>query len=211
MVYAVSMATIGHFERAMGRRVIWRPRLKKGRSFDDSQYTQHLQIYPHALRQENAFYDPIAIALRFGYFRAAANDPGGHVPGSSVFTCLSHSIVAHETTHAILDGMHRMFAEPTNRDVLAFHEAFADIVALMQHFTMREVLENQIAKSRGDLESETMLGSLAVQFGRASGGRGALRDAIGSLDKKGVWRRLPADPASYKKITEPGSEERRVG
>ena len=62
------------------------------------------------------------------------------LPGGMVFTCLSHDIIAHETTHAMLDGLHRRFIEPTNPDVLAFHEAFADIVALFQHFTFPEVL-----------------------------------------------------------------------
>jgi hypothetical protein len=42
-----------------------------------------------------------------------------------VFTCLSQDIIAHEVTHALLDGMHRRFNEPSNLDVLAFHEAFA--------------------------------------------------------------------------------------
>lgn len=205
MVYAVCMQTIAHFERAMGRPVLWRPADNPEAPEDDSRYTPRLRVFPHALRQENAFYDPSDIALRFGYFRASANDPGDHVPGSMVFTCLSHDIVAHETTHAILDGMHRRFNNPTNPDVLAFHEAFADIVALMQHFTMRELLEDQIARSRGDLESETTLGSLAVQFGKSAGGRGALRDAIGSVDGQGVWRRLLPDPAAYAKTTAPHS------
>ena len=80
-----------------------------------------------------------------------------------------------KTTHAILDGMHRRFNEPINPDVLAFHEGFADIVALMRHFTTPEILQNQIAQTRGDLESESMLGSLALQFGRGAGKRGALR------------------------------------
>jgi hypothetical protein len=166
---------------------------------------RQLLVRPHALRQANAFYSPQEIALLFGYFEAGADDPGDHVPGSVVYACLSHDIVAHETTHAILDGMHRRFNEPTNIDVLAFHEAFADVVALMQHFTIPEILESVISQSRGNLESETILGSLALQFGRAIGGRGALRDAIGKLDDKGVWTRQKPDPADYKKVLAPHS------
>jgi subtilisin family serine protease len=203
MAFAVAMTTIERFEMAMGRRVLWRHKVNPLNPKDDSTYVQRLQIHPHAFRQENAFYDPLQVALRFGYFKAARNDPGDHVPDSTVFTCLSHDVVAHETTHAILDGMHRRFTEPTNLDVLAFHEAFADIVALMQHFTMPEILEDQIANSRGDLESETMLGSMATQFGHTSGGRGALREAIGEFDAQGIWHRQKPNPADYAKTTEP--------
>jgi subtilisin family serine protease len=202
-VYAVAMTTIANFERALGRPVLWRPEPNAENEFDDSKYRQRLQIRPHALHDANAFYSPQQIALLFGYFQAAANDPGDHVPGSMVYTCLSHDIVAHETTHAILDGMHRKFETPTNRDVLALHEGFADIVALMQHFTMPEVLAHVIRHTRGNLESESFLGSLAVQFGRAAGGRGALRAAIGQFDENGVWRRLVPDPSDYQKIEEP--------
>ena len=203
MTYAVAMTTIDHFERAIGRKVLWRAAMNIAKPWDDSGYIQRLTIEPHAFAQENAFYDPRKVALRFGYFKAAAGDPGDHVPGSSVYTCLSHDIVAHETTHAILDGMHRRFGEATNPDVLAFHEGFADIVSLMQHFTMTEVLHDQIAQTRGDLESESMLGSLALQFGKTTGRRGALREAIGRLDENGVWRRIPPDPAAYQKIIAP--------
>jgi subtilisin family serine protease len=204
MVYAVAMTTIEHFERALGRPVLWRHGGSAEKEFDDSVYVRQLQVRPHALRQANAFYSPNEIALEFGYFDAAATDPGAVVPGSRVYTCLSHDIVAHETTHAILDGMHRRFNEPTNADVLALHEAFADIVALMQHFTMRDFLEMEIARTRGDVEAESMLGSLAVQFGRATGGRSALREAIGRM-VDGKWTRLQPDPTELERRLTPHS------
>jgi len=203
MVYAVSMKTIEHFERALGRPVLWRARIDEQRLFDDSQFVRWLTIKPHAFQQTNAFYSPKDIALLFGYFEASANDPGDHIPGSTVYSCLSHDIIAHETTHAIVDGMHRRFNEPSNPDVLAFHEAFADIVALMQHFTIAEIVVNEIGKTRGDLETESILGSLALQFGRATGGRGALRDAIGQLDENGKWIRLKPNPDDYKTVMSP--------
>ena len=203
MVYAVTMKTIEHFERALGRPVLWRPQINPENEFDDSGFVRRLTISPHALRQANAFYSPLAVGLLFGYFEASATDPGDHVPGSKVYACLSHDIVAHETTHAILDGMHRRFNEPTNDDVLALHEAFADIVALMQHFTIPEILETEIGRTRGNLRTESILGSLALQFGRATGKRGALRDAIGRFNDSGEWIPLKPDPADYQKVKEP--------
>jgi hypothetical protein len=205
MVYAVAMKTIEHFERALGRPVLWRPRINPDNRFDDSQFVRQLLIRPHALRQANAFYSPQDVALLFGYFEASANDPGNHVPGSKVYACLSHDIVAHETTHAILDGMHRRFNEASNPDVLALHEAFADIVALMQHFTIPEILESEIGRTRGNLRAESILGSLALQFGRATGKRGALRESIGSLDENNQWVPLQPNPADYQTVMRPHS------
>jgi hypothetical protein len=200
MAYAVSMNTIEHFERALGRPVLWRQLHKPG----ESGFVPTLTIRPHALRQANAFYSPQDVALRFGYFELDAETAGDQVPGSRVFTCLSHDIIAHETTHAILDGMHRRFNEPTNLDVLAFHEGFADIVALMQHFAMPEVLRAEIRRTRGDIEAESLLGGLAVQFGQATGRGGALREAIGRLEG-GKWQRLAADPSEYGRRLTPHS------
>ena len=204
MVYAVAMKTIEHFEGALGRPVLWRPRPNPNKPNDDSGFVKQLAVRPHALRQANAFYSPQEVALLFGYFEASADDPGDHMPGSRVYACLSHDIIAHETTHAILDGMHRRFNEPTNLDVLALHEGFADIIALMQHFTIPEVLEQEISRTRGNIEAESMLGSLAVQFGYATGGRGALRNAIGRIED-GVWKRFVPDPSDLQNRLTPHS------
>jgi hypothetical protein len=178
MVYAVARTTIGHFERALGRKPLWSPHLGEGDRDDENDFVGQLRIYPHALREANAYYSPVKKALLFGYFPASTTDPGENLPGETVFTCLSHDIIVHETTHALLDGLHRRFIEPSNVDVWALHEAFADIVALFQHFTHPEVLRHQIARTHGDLESQNLLGELAYQFGRATGLGRALRSAI---------------------------------
>jgi hypothetical protein len=207
MVYAVASLTIRNFERALGRRAIWSPGPSPdpANPYDDSHFVPRLRIYPHALREANAYYSPAKKALLFGYFLATANDPGSHVPGSMVFTCLSHDIIAHETTHALLDGLHRRLSRATNPDMLAFHEAFADIVALFQHFTFPEILRHQIARTRGDIRAhESLLGQLAGQFGRTTGLRSALRDAIGRFNPEtNRWEPHKPDPAEYETQLEP--------
>lgn len=203
MVYAVTMTTIDHFERALGRRAFWADRWQRGSSGEE-EYIQRLRIYPHALRDANAFYSRTKMALLFGYFPATSDRSSGQYPGGLVFTGLSHDVVAHETTHALLDGFHEHFMEATNRDVLAFHEAFADIVALFQHFTFPDALRHQIARTRGDLgASENLLSQLAGQFGHATGTRGALRDAIGRWDlEQARWIPIKADPTALDRATE---------
>jgi hypothetical protein len=183
MAYAVAMKTIDHFEIALGRVALWAPREITAAGEKTTAYVQRLRIYPHALRAKNAYYSPDHKALLLGYFTIPSSDAEGLMPGSVIFTAVSHDIVAHETTHALLDGVHRRFREPTNPDVFAFHEAFADIVALFQHFTLPEALSHQIAATRGDLEKQNLLGQLAVQFGEATGRYGALRDYIGETVK----------------------------
>jgi hypothetical protein len=204
MVYAVAMTTIRNFERALGRKILWSPRRIARDGHIGEEYVRRLRIHPHALREANAYYSPAKKALLFGYFNAEPLNPAVQAPGSTVFTCLSHDIVAHETTHAMLDGLHGSYTLDTNRDVLAFHEAFADIVALFQHFSFPDVLRHQIARTRGNLESQNLLGQLAQEFGLAIGGYGALREAIGVTDRvTGQWSLRTPDPADYETVVEP--------
>ena len=69
------MKTIRHFERALGRKIVWYPRVtrttSRGKVTFQREYVQQLRLYPHALRAANAFYDPKKTALLFGYFAAA--------------------------------------------------------------------------------------------------------------------------------------------
>jgi hypothetical protein len=211
MVYAVVSSIIARFEFALGREIKWRPFPGSRR---DEPFRRHLRVFPHAFQQANAFYDPGLRALLFGYFAAPLGEAGDNLPGQTVFTCLSHDIVAHETTHAVLDSIRSHFTEATSFDTPAFHEAFADIVALFQHFSMPDAVRDTIDRTGGFLyrasldptarpngdaaiagemgESNPLVG-LAKQFGHAMGTRKSLREALGS----------PPDPGLMQTVTEP--------
>ncbi|MER9191210.1 S8 family serine peptidase [Mesorhizobium australicum] len=180
MVYAVGMRTITSFENALGRRVLWALHNTDGRH--RYEYVQRLRIYPHALRAKNSYYSPDKIALLLGYFPSDSTKDDSTAPGTMVFSCLSADIVAHEMTHALLDGYTPGYREASNPDVGAFHEAFADMVALFQHFQYRDLVRRQIANTRGDLGAAYLLSGLAKQFGEGLGKHGALRDYLRKYD-----------------------------
>ena len=200
MVYAVGMRTIKLFELALGRCAQWSENgaAEAGRGYSQK-FVRRLRVYPHALREANAYYSPNKKALLFGYFNAGEEDVGDNLPGGLIFTCLSHDIVAHEVSHALLDGLHPRFSEPSNGDMWAFHEAFSDIVALFQHFTIPDSLRYEIGRNRGDVGLSGVLSGLAHQFGQAIQKRGALRSAIATETKPGVWQRIPPSRDDYKK------------
>lgn len=165
MVYAVAMRVLESFERGLARPFRWRG-------------TRRLRIYPHAFEAENAYFDPDLFALLFGTFTASSDDPGANLPGQHVFTCLSHDIVAHECTHAVIHRLRPRYSMPTNPDVLGFHEGFADIIALLQRFTYPEVVREQIARSQNDVGSLESLLDLGAQFNTARGRTGPLRSGL---------------------------------
>lgn len=121
-VFAIVMRTIARFEHALGRRAAW--------SFGGHQ----IKIAPHAFADANAFYSKEKEALLFGYFPASRGR-------TQIFTCLSHDIVVHETTHALLDGIRPRYTDPSGPDQAAFHEGFADLVALLSVFSLPEIVE----------------------------------------------------------------------
>ena len=131
IVYAVAMSVIERFELYLGRRF----RLRG----DDK-----LAMVPHAFEGRNAFFDPSRWAVLFGYYRANVQDPGPNLPNQIIFTCLSSDIIAHELTHGIVHRLRPHFSEATNADVFAWHEAFADLIALFQHFAYPDVVKDAV-------------------------------------------------------------------
>ncbi|MGH7469701.1 MAG: peptidase M4 [Longimicrobiales bacterium] len=162
MVYAVCSLTYARFKRALGRDIAWAcgvPHPETGQL--------RLRVRPFAVQERNAFYDRNQSGLCFGYFRAPRHAAGFTVPGGLVFTALSHDVIVHETTHALLDALRPEFYTPTNPDVLGFHEGLADIVALFQHFSYADVVEKAMREARGVLSRASLLSNLAQEFGHA--------------------------------------------
>jgi hypothetical protein len=122
-VYAIVMRTLARFEFALGRRVSW------------GFYGHQIKVAPHAFADANAFYSEDDQALLFGYFQGEKG---------MVFTCLSHDVIAHETTHALLDGLRERYTDPSSPEQAAFHEGFSDVVALLSIFSVPKVVETVI-------------------------------------------------------------------
>ena len=203
MTYAVCSLTYAAFRRALGRDIGWA--IEPG---PDGR--TRLRVRPFAFEEANAGYLREAGDLSFGYFRAGQQPAGFTIPGGLVFTSLSHDVIAHETTHALLDGLRSNFHEPTNVDVLAFHEGFADLVALFLHFTYPGVVENALRQTRGVVERGSVLAEIAREFGHArSRGRKA-RALRSGIDVEGIEAfdsdGLPgtgADPVAYDPSLDP--------
>lgn len=181
VVYAVAMSVIERFERYLGRRFRFRGDKK-------------LAMVPHAFEGRNAFFDPSRWAVLFGYYRANVQDPGPNLPNQIIFTCLSSDIIAHELTHAIVHRLRPYFSEATNADVFAWHEAFADLIALFQHFAYRDVVYDAVTATSAHIDVGSALFDLASEFGQSTGRGAALRSAIADQDRT---------PARFQAATEP--------
>jgi hypothetical protein len=172
MVYAVCSVVHTAFRAALGRNLSW--------GFNKPPDRTQLLIKPRALPLNNSYYDKETGELCFGFYQSQAQDS---YPGK-VYCCLSHDTVAHEVTHALLDGLRAHFSLPMSADVLAFHEGFADLVAVFQHFSYEHVVRAAIRKSRGNLSRSDLLTDIARQLGQTRrGSTSALRSAIESSVK----------------------------
>ncbi|MCB0115338.1 MAG: hypothetical protein KDD84_14665, partial [Caldilineaceae bacterium] len=190
MVYAVCSLTYAKFQRALGRFVGW--------GFErtgDNDCPAKLRLRPHCREDRNAFYDRTEGSLNFGYYTPNAEETSDrNVPGATVFTCLSHDVIAHEMTHALLDGLRSSFAVVSHPDVAAFHESFADLVAIFQRFSYPDVVRAAMSEARGNLAEAELLTDIARQFGNTVGLGGALRTTVDKSDPPRRYEQVSNEP-----------------
>jgi hypothetical protein len=127
-----------------------------------------LILVPHAGELRNAFYDRSSKSIQFYYF---------HSQDKCVYTCLSHDIIAHETGHAILDGLRPLYLVDSSLETTAFHEFVADTTAIMAALLNNELRFQTIQETGGDLSRDQIISGLATEFGYYSYGRPYLRSA----------------------------------
>ena len=191
-VYGIAARTLSVFEAALGRRVPWG-------------FNSHtLFLVPHALEEGNAFYTRDQQAVLFGYL------PGRDRPRlDAIYTCLSHDIVAHEVTHAVLDGLRPRLIGPGLPEQHAFHEALSDIVAVLSVLSVETTIarllttqfdndapDGRIPKdlvTRESLADGPLMG-LAKEFGSAvtATRRESLRRSVTDLERDDAWKQDPA-------------------
>lgn len=164
MVYAVCMLTYASFRKALGRDIAW--------SFGESiakDVQPPLRIFPFAFQGENAWYDRRLGELRFGYYNGPSTVSGRNLPHGRFYTALSHDIIVHELTHALLDGLRCRFDLPSSVDVPAFHEGFADLIAIFKRFSYQPVVRSAVRQGYRNWGGDVpLLTTLAQQFGQTT-------------------------------------------
>ncbi|RPI78675.1 MAG: hypothetical protein EHM41_24490, partial [Chloroflexi bacterium] len=170
-VWAVVQRVLEFYEapQALGRPVPW--------GFDGNR----LIIVPHAGYGENAFYDHDSKSLQF-YYCGDLEKP--------VYTCLSHDVIAHETGHAILDGIRPMYNRLSSVQTAAFHEFIGDLTAILLALHNRDIREAVNKSTQGILSESNLFAELARQFGKEVEGREYLRTALNDYTMQSVQNSL---------------------
>jgi len=184
-VFAVAAHTLALFERHLGRPIPWH-----------SGFPQ-LFLVPQARLEANAFYSREHNAVLFGWLPRidAARPP--------LYTALSFDVIAHEVSHAILDGLRPRYTEPGLPDQLAFHEALADLVAMFSVFDLKGVAEHLLdphktgrIRFESDAEASKLHDPQDQQEARAAGRAATLKQSpLTQLAEQLGSRRSPQQPA----------------
>ena len=183
-VFATVYRTMYMYEQkdTLGRKIAW--------AFNGPQ----LLVVPRAGWMANAYYERRSRSLQFFSFMAN---------GRVVHTSLSRDIVAHETAHALIDGIDPDLYDALDPQSLALHEGIADLTAMLMAFSSRRLREAILDKTGGSIEESTDFSSIGEQFGKAldpTGKAGWLRNLLNDevLDPDGD----PADEPEEHELSE---------
>lgn len=172
-VFGAVLRTLEMFEEddALGRKVCW--------AFEGSQ----LLVVPRAGEWANAFYQRESRSLQFFYFRHPLLSGRGE---ERIYTCHSQDIIAHETAHAVLDGILPDLYHALSPQALALHEAVADLTAALAAFRCRPLVRQVLRAEGGSIAKSGAFSAIGEQFGQALGHPGQLRDLLNAKTLKPI-------------------------
>jgi len=167
-VFGIVLETLQFAEQndVLGHKVKW--------AFDSPQ----LLVVPRAGIWNNAYYDRLSQSLQCFSFTGPDN--------VMVHTALSRDIVAHETGHAILDGIVPALYDALTPQTLGLHEAIGDFTAIIMALRSRCIRDWLMREHFEKLTGSTPVSQLANEFGQGLGLNRPLRDAYNSLTMKDV-------------------------
>ncbi len=166
--FAVVRQTLTMYQRLMSNAVPWQ--------WNSGINTDPIEVYPHAGLAMNAYYCRSEKALKFFFYDKLGES------GDKIFTCRSTDIIAHETAHAILDGIKPLWlAANTLPQTSALHESFADLTAIFISLMQMDQVEAIITQTKANLHDKTYLSDLAEESGLALGRSNGLRNADNEL------------------------------
>ena len=158
--WAVVQSILEYYEhpRALGRPIPW--------AFEG----HRLLLVPQAGKEANAYYDRHSRSMSFFFY--------GETPKRR-YTCLSRDVVAHETGHALLDGIRPAYYHLTSPQTAAFHEFVADLTAILTGLRDNELRRRVGERVGADLVRDQVISGLGEELGEfVHGTRGAsLRSA----------------------------------
>lgn len=176
---AVNFMPVNVFTTVLSTLYMYQEKDVLGREVDWAFDAPQLLVIPRAGEWANAFYERESHSLQLFHFPAA---------DGTVFTGLSQEIIAHETAHAILDGIAPDLYNCITPQSLALHEAVADLTALLVALRSAQLRRRLLDKTMGDISGSNAYSQLAEEFGYA-------RDHTGrSRHLRSLWNERNLNP-----------------
>ena len=146
--FSATAKTIEVFEEAYGEPIQW--------AFRSPQLT----VNPDKGEMLNAYYSRNEGSINF--FHSFDN-----VFNRDVYSGGSGEVVAHETGHAILDGLRPGYLGTWSPAPGGFHESFGDVLAMLVSLGDERVLDKVIEQTGGDLSQPNVAAYLGEELGMA--------------------------------------------
>jgi hypothetical protein len=155
-----------------------------------------LEVYPRARPGLNALYHRPSRNLRFFYQDYPPDTPGAEP--RRVYTCLSRDIIAHETGHAILDGIEPSLLDAIGPHPRSIHEGLADLISALMAFKSNTLSKYVLSQHLGSIIEATAFSDIAEQIGPLlNSGDAPLRALINDMHLD------PDQPAHYASPEQP--------